>query len=248
MFEIGNSLREARLRQRTELSAAEQATKIRGKYLRALEDEQFDVLPAETYVRGFLRTYADYLGLDGQLYVDEYNSRFVAGEEEAAQPGRPRKSSARPRRHRRLEASALLAALVGIGVFAALVIAAWKFGGGNPHATSIAGLGQSTRQTSTLPLAVPSPQARPATRLLLTATRGASWVEVHKGSSTGRLLYQGTLDVGQTQRFTARRLWLSVGVPQNLRARVNGHRASLPTSGPVVLLATPTGLRRANAG
>src|SRR5919199_6323556 len=76
MFEIGNSLREARLRQHLEFSAAEQATKIRGKYLRALEDEQFELLPAETYVRGFLRTYADFLGLDGQLYVDEFNSRF----------------------------------------------------------------------------------------------------------------------------------------------------------------------------
>ena len=79
MFEIGNSLREARLRRRIEFAQAEQATKIRGKYLRALEDEQFDVLPSQTYVKGFLRTYADYLGLDGQLYVDEYNSRFVAG-------------------------------------------------------------------------------------------------------------------------------------------------------------------------
>ena len=79
MFEIGNSLREARLRQNLDFAAAEQATKIRGKYLRALEDEQFELLPAETYVRGFLRTYAEFLGLDGQLYVDEYNSRFVDG-------------------------------------------------------------------------------------------------------------------------------------------------------------------------
>ena len=39
------------------------------------------MLPAQTYVKGFLRTYAEYLGLDGQLYVDEFNSRFVSGEE-----------------------------------------------------------------------------------------------------------------------------------------------------------------------
>ena len=67
-----------------DFAQAELATKIRGKYLRALEDEQFELLPAETYVKGFLRTYADYLGLDGQLYVDEFNSRFVAGEEHDA--------------------------------------------------------------------------------------------------------------------------------------------------------------------
>src|SRR5256885_5263731 len=76
------------MRRGIDFAQAEAAIKIRGKYLRALEDEQFEQLPAETYVKGFLRTYAEYLGLDGQLYVDEYNSRYVATEEE--QPVRPR--------------------------------------------------------------------------------------------------------------------------------------------------------------
>ncbi|MDP8910858.1 MAG: helix-turn-helix domain-containing protein, partial [Actinomycetota bacterium] len=67
MFEIGNSLREARLRQGMDIAAAEHATKIRGKYLRALEEEQFELLPAQTYIKGFLRNYAEHLGLDGQL-------------------------------------------------------------------------------------------------------------------------------------------------------------------------------------
>ena len=84
MFEIGNSLREARVRQALDFPEIEQATKIRGKYLRALEDENFEQLPGQTYVKGFLRTYADYLGLEGQLYVDEYNSRYVVGGEEEA--------------------------------------------------------------------------------------------------------------------------------------------------------------------
>src|SRR5205814_10175686 len=81
VFEIGNSLREARMRRGVDFAPAELATKIRGKYLRALEDEQFELLPAETYVKGFLRNYAEYIGLDGQLYVDEFNSRFVSGVE-----------------------------------------------------------------------------------------------------------------------------------------------------------------------
>src|SRR6266513_3843150 len=98
MFEIGNSLREARLRQGLEFPEVEHATKVRSKYLRALEDEQFDILPAQTYIKGFLRTYAEYLGLDGQLYVDEYNSRYVAIEE---QPIRVRRTVRQPR-HRRV--------------------------------------------------------------------------------------------------------------------------------------------------
>ena len=88
-----------------EFAQAEQATKIRVKYLRALEDERFEQLPSQTYVKGFLRTYADYLGLDGQLYVDEYNSRFVAGEEPDSRPrrstGQARASHAAPRDERR---------------------------------------------------------------------------------------------------------------------------------------------------
>src|SRR2546421_11114122 len=89
MFEIGSSLREARLRQGLDFPELEQATKIRAKYLRALEDEQFDLLPAQTYVKGFLRGYAEYLGLDGQLYVDEFNSRYVVDGDEV--PTRPRR-------------------------------------------------------------------------------------------------------------------------------------------------------------
>ena len=42
----------------------------------------------QTYVKGFLRTYADYLGLDGQLYVDEFNSRFGDRRGRAARAGR----------------------------------------------------------------------------------------------------------------------------------------------------------------
>jgi hypothetical protein len=76
MFEIGNTLREARLRRGLDILQCEAETKIRAKYLRAMEEEQFDLMPSPTYVRGFLRTYADFLDLDGQLVLDEYESRF----------------------------------------------------------------------------------------------------------------------------------------------------------------------------
>src|SRR2546421_3345137 len=123
MFEIGNSLREARMRRRVEFAQAEQATKIRGKYLRALEEEQFDLLPSETYVKGFLRTYADYLGLDGQLYVDEFNSRFVAGQESEL---RVRRSSGPSEsRNRRLGTVVVVGVLAAILVITFFVIGAW---------------------------------------------------------------------------------------------------------------------------
>ena len=76
MFEIGATLREARERRQLTYEQVEAEIKIRAKYLRALEEEEFDSLPSGTYVRGFLRAYASYLGLDGRLFVDEYASRF----------------------------------------------------------------------------------------------------------------------------------------------------------------------------
>ena len=81
VFEIGKSLRNAREQQKLELSDIERATRIRGKYLRALEEDRFAVLPGTAYVKGFLRTYAGYLGLDGQRFLDEYNAQFPADED-----------------------------------------------------------------------------------------------------------------------------------------------------------------------
>src|SRR5207237_4202796 len=117
MFELGSSLREARSRRQIGIAQIEQATKIRGKYLRALEEEQFDLLPSETYVKGFLRTYADYLGLDGQLYVDEFNSRFVVGAD--AEVAFRRSSSGR--RSRRLETAIVLLVLATIAIVTVFV-------------------------------------------------------------------------------------------------------------------------------
>ena len=88
-----------------EFTDAEHGTKIRGKYLRALEDERFELLPSQTYVKGFLRSYAEYLGLDGQLYVDEYNSRYVIGEEDAPLRSPRRVPAARSRRSERRESN-----------------------------------------------------------------------------------------------------------------------------------------------
>src|SRR5688500_4105657 len=135
MFEIGNSLREARLRRELELADAEHGTKIRGKYLRALEDEQFELLPSHTYVKGFLRSYAEFLGLDGQLYVDEYNSRYVIGEEEAPL-GTRRVPAAKRRQADRRESRVVLVALSAIELVTFLVIDAWRFGGAEEEPVS----------------------------------------------------------------------------------------------------------------
>jgi cytoskeleton protein RodZ len=78
---IGDSLREARMRQHLDIADVEGRTKIRAKYLRALENEEFGMLPGPTFVKTFLRTYAEALGLDPQVLVEEYRATYEPREE-----------------------------------------------------------------------------------------------------------------------------------------------------------------------
>jgi cytoskeletal protein RodZ len=238
LFEIGNSLREARLRQSLDFPEIEQGTKIRGKYLRALEDEQFDVLPAQTYVKGFLRSYAEYLGLDGQLYVDEYNSRFVVGEED--QPARPRRS-APPSRGVQVQSRVVLLTLLGIASVTALVIVAWTRG--EAREESPFGLGQApTTQTS----ATNKPRSSQAqgVRLLITADTGSSWILVQRNPPRGPVIFKNWIDLGETKVFGGGSLRLEANTPQVLVLKLNGRPVKIPR-GERAVLVRPQGLTTA---
>jgi cytoskeletal protein RodZ len=234
VFEIGNSLREARMRRNVDFAQAELATKIRGKYFRALEEEQFEVLPAQTYIKGFLRTYAEYLGLDGQLYVDEYNSRFVGATDE--HEPRTRRSAVRPQRrnHRRIETNVVLIALAAIAVLVVVIISAWKTSDNKPP---------------------PAPRTTPrATRhtqksyplLTLTGLVGSTHVAARVGSASGNVAFDGTISKGDASvALRGRRLWLQIDSPENLRIQVRGKLVHVPGLQPRVIIVTPTGWRPA---
>jgi len=64
MTPLGETLQRARLARGVTLEEAERTTRISRRYLEALENENFGLLPAPVYARGFLRTYARYLGLE----------------------------------------------------------------------------------------------------------------------------------------------------------------------------------------
>jgi cytoskeletal protein RodZ len=70
---LGTKLRQAREAKGAPLHEVEWATKIKSAYLEALEEENFRLIPGSVYVRGFLRTYANYLGIDPEPLIDEYN-------------------------------------------------------------------------------------------------------------------------------------------------------------------------------
>ena len=99
MAEIGSILRETRMRARIDISEVEARTKIRAKYLRAIENEDWDLLPGPVYVKSFLKTYGDYLGIDSRPLIDEFKRRYENPSDHEVRPiaarGRERERAAR---------------------------------------------------------------------------------------------------------------------------------------------------------
>ncbi len=213
------------MRQGLDYSQVELATKIRAKYIKALEDEQFELLPGGTYIKGFLRSYSEYLGLDGQLYVDEYKSRFIAdGPEEAPRERR----QPRIQQQRALEGRIVLLGLLGIAAVTALVIVAWKFGGGD--------------SSSSTPAVVTRQHKQPAAPkgLQFVGLKKGTYLEIRRSSATGPVLFQGTLKRGDEEFLVGRSFWLSIRRPAGVRFELAGKPVSLPARRNLKVVVTPT--------
>src|SRR5918997_1055099 len=116
MPEIGEPLREARMRRRIDMAEGEAATKIRAKYLRALESEEWDLLPGSTFVKTFLRTYADYLGLDSRLLVEEYRQRYERPATQDLTPFAAGRRGGGRRRRRLASAGPVITVFLGVAL------------------------------------------------------------------------------------------------------------------------------------
>jgi len=249
MLEIGTSLREARRRRKLELATVERATRIRVQQLEALEQERFEQLPPDPYRRSFLREYADFLGLDSDLYTTEYDRRFRPPETPVPSPPARRHET----RSRLLSGKLglLLAGLLAIVALAA--VGAWQLsrpGGSGGHLGTSATLGHGRPRTAS-PAHHHAGRAGPARKaartLVLTATRGSCWVWVRLGSSAGPTIYRGTLPAGKSLRFGLNRpLWVRLGAPWNLDAAIGTRSLTEALPGyPANVLATAAGLRSA---
>jgi hypothetical protein len=223
MFEIGGSLREARLKRDLSPADVQKAIRIRDRYLQALEEERWELLPGDAYVKGFLRTYADFLGLDGNLYVDEYNNRFAQPDEPLIVPER----FARP--GPLLGGVGLLRPLVAVGVIVAIVaaVAAWQLNrsSGSKHGTPPPpSLPTTTGSTTPKKNQQQHVVARLPSRAMLVASRGACWLEVRQGNQNGALIYENTLQQGQTLpvKLTSGPVWIRIGDPAKLDIRLGG--------------------------
>ena len=223
MFEIGNSLREARERQGLGYPEIELATKIRAKYIRALEEEDFTSIPGDAYIRGFLRTYSEYLGLDGDVYVDEYASRFITSWRDELPP-RPERRRIRTR-ERHLERRAVLLVLAGIALVGVIVFAAFSIPGSSTH---VPGLGKKQHLHSAS-----------TSQLVLHGVGRGTYVEVRRSRASGKVDLQATVEPGQTDRLPGSRFYLLVSTPEGLRVTLDGRAVSLPAVHNLRVLVTP---------
>ncbi len=141
------------MRARIDISEVEVSTKIRAKYLRALENEEWDLLPGPVYVKSFLKTYGDFLGLDSRLLVDEFKRRYERPSDFEARS--IASSAARERDRRRASPGRFRSALLSprsviVVALAVIVVALWLIGSHNGGKNPAAG-GSTIRPANTSP-------------------------------------------------------------------------------------------------
>jgi hypothetical protein len=229
MPEIGATLREARMRARIDISEIEAETKIRAKYLRALENEEWDLLPGTTYVKSFLRTYAEVLGLDAKLLVEEYKLRHERLSDVELQPIAP--PTAR-HRARPVGVGVPRGLLVG-GILVALVVALALLGrdAGDDPAPSA-----RETQTTTGTTTRTTPRRRPATSPAAPRSRIVSLQLIPTGpvyvcldAAGDRRLIDGEIlnPSPARRRFRSSRFRMVFGNGA-IEMRVNGRAVSVP--------------------
>ena len=230
MTEIGATLREARMRRHIDITEVESATKIRAKYLRAMEDEEWDLLPGPTFVKSFLRTYADYLGLDSRLLIEQWKRNNERVTEAELPPLAPRGSSSGARRRRQpgrwrgvVLALCVVAVLVG-GLYAARA---------RPASDNNAPAAPVTSTTKKKAAATPKKKkkAKPAPTTVKLKVGATAPVYVCLVDQSNKKLIPGlTLQPGGAARsFSAKRFRINLG-NASATLTVNGKRVPLPAS------------------
>lgn len=197
---IGPTLREARNRRKVDLAEVEAAIKIRIRYLQAMENEEWDALPGGAYTRGFIRTYASYLGLDGDRLADDYR-RATASPAGERVPKRvePVPTGARGGRSK---ASGGLAVAVVCLLLVALAVGIGLAGGGDdspdPSPTANSGKGEPVRRDRTTKTTKPGVavglEATAEVWVCLLDTEGRPLVDgqiLEEGASAGPFRSQG---------------------------------------------------------
>lgn len=239
---MGKTLREARNRRKIDLPQVEAATKIRIRYLRAIENEEWDVLPGEAYVRAFIRTYASFLGLDGERLAEEHR-REVGATRPAERLPRVEPATLKPKRGVRRGAPRipprLTAAIVSAVLVAVLVVVAVLSSGGGGSGNG----GGHDHGKRSIANGTAAAKKQPGLSLRLTATAEV-WVCLLDGRGdpvvNGQILEAGA----EAGPYRSGSFTVALGNGA-VRMMVNGQQAEIPeSSSPVGYSIAPGGALR----
>ena len=239
---IGETLREARLRQGLDIADVEERTKIRAKYLRALENEEWGSLPGPTFVKTFLRTYAEVVGLDPHLLVDEYRAGHPSEEEISPQSlGAPPAATSGPQRRRPTAPGppgpAALLALVAVIVVGLLLALGRSADEDAPEQQA----GDDATEPKRPKSPAPRKRPRPAGVVLRVTPTVATYVCVDTGQDSD-VVFEGTLEEARSFR-NPRLIRINLG-KRSVDMRANGRRVRIPESpNPIGYDVTRTGAR-----
>jgi len=224
------------MRARIDISEIETETKIRAKYLRALENEEWDLLPGPTYVKSFLRTYADALGLDGKLLIEEYKLRHERLSDVELQPIAPLGQRERRRRPRAAVPRGWLVALVVVG----LLVGLWVIGNRNnndgasqgstppPVSTPSTSTSSSSKATTPSKKKKPKKKAKPKFATLQIVATGQVYVCLKAAGK--RTPVPGIVLTGGARQgpYKSSRFRLQLGTSE-ARLIVNGKSRTVPS-------------------
>jgi cytoskeleton protein RodZ len=257
MADIGTTLREARIRARIDISEVEARTKIRAKYLRAIENEEWDLLPGPVSVKSFLRTYGEFLGLDTRQLVDEFKRRYERPSDQELRPISARRPDRdrRPRRRSRLgPVVAVVVVLAAVAVALYLVGSLSKNTPTTPTTTPALATGTHSSTTASTHAATPPPTHRVhhphhkrTTVTLKLVPTSAVYVCVEDGN--GKKLIDGvTFSAGASIPIeTAQKLVITLG-NGGVQMQVDGKPVTLAPGSPIGYEITPGKTTELSAG
>jgi len=235
---IGPTLREARNRRKLDLTEVEAAIKIRVRYLQAMENEEWDALPGGAYTRGFIRTYASHLGLDGDRLADDYRRATApAGGDRPPKRVEPVPTARRGDRSPRIANRLLIAAVCLVLVAAVVGIALAGGGGDSSSSSTTANDGKKVREKHAQRAGAAS-KPGVAVRLAATAEVWVCLLDAREEPLVdGQILEEGA----EAGPFRSGGFEIALG-NGSVRMLVDGKRADVPES------ASPVGYRVDSGG
>jgi cytoskeleton protein RodZ len=235
------------MRQQLDIADVESKTKIRAKYLRALENEEFGLLPGSTFVKTFLRTYAEVLGVDPHRLVEEYRLRHEPEDDLEAQHLGPPAGAAREREPRFMPRPPSPGTVVLASVIAviALLLVLGLTGGddddGGDEQSAGTDTGQRRPERPRTDRRPPPPQAV----ALRIAPSVPTYACVDTGAGTD-VVFEGIIEAPRS--FRGRRLRLNLG-KTSVELRSNGRPVDIPQGpNPAGYEFTPRGMRSLPVG